>query len=1122
MPPPKVSHQKALGPSDMAPTAPYYHVAEQLENKQISPAEAITQAQQLAIDHPSLSALEQLWHEADEQYWYAPRHSWCLAYVAHAAAQALTEQEPDPNEVDSLSIRQDNLAHSSLILGVTLNTLGRFAEAVPLLQVAAERFLASDKPAQAVRANSELAQSYAYLGKLNHTQTIIAQAKELLARLDDALPLGNAYCQRSEGLLDLMQNRYHEAIALLRQAGEVFIANGRDGEAGLSWCDLAGTLRFVDTQKALDVLNQARTIPTLSNSPVHTARCDHIQAFIYSELNRYAESLTLQGRALHHFEQEGMEFLVACCKLEQGFAYYDLNQYEDALKAYYQGRTYFVAQAHSSYIAMCDLNIANVFYHMNHYRKALATYQRVAKEATREERILRAARCHTNMGLCYEQLNHYDKALVWHNRAYEAFIQAGNPAHIALCQENLAGTYRALGRYALALTHYQQAYETFTAENLPVYSAYCDSQMANLYLAMDQPENAYHCLEKASHIYQEIGLTVCQAICHRLLAQVAHDQGQYNLALTHLQQARKVFISQEMIIEMALSDLVEGEVKVATGEIQLAEELFRCAEAVLAPGFPDQAWRVEEGLGQCALTQNDQQTALDHYRMAATFIGQARDTLPTERLSSTFFARREYIFQTAIKLALELGETEQALALVEASKARTLLNQYRSLRLHSSDDPYLARLVEREATLRQQLETLRSQFISLKPEAKLLSTRGSQVSALEELKELSQTYEEVVDHLRLMASTTPAAPPSPFSIAAFREAAGLRQAQGNLSGNWCCLAYFLAEDQLLIFSLTADNLEVHTTQFTAHDHRILSECVNQDPEQRELIYRGTLRGFAVRNHPGPRYRQHLGRLLLPPKFLTNRPDVLILVPHGILHALPFHALFVGNALLLEYVPVLYAPSLQILQALWNSGDHKGPIIGNRSLICGVENFNERAYPLPHVAQEVQAVRNVVGGEVLYEHEATVSDLKQMSKSGTLSQFDVVHFATHAVTESAAPMLSRVLLADDDLTVVDILDLKIDARLVTLSSCQAAIGDAQAGDEMMTLARAFFYAGAKAVLASLWAVEDQATAVLMQYFYQRLQASQPIPQALRQTQIAMHRAGYSPYQWAAFIAIGQPL
>ena len=74
---------------------------------------------------------------------------------------------------------------------------------------------------------------------------------------------------------------------------------------------------------------------------------------------------------------------------------------------------------------------------------------------------------------------------------------------------------------------------------------------------------------------QEIDLTIYQAICYRLLAQVSHTQGQYNLALTHLQQARKVFISQEMIIEMALSDLVEAEVKVVTGEIQSAEERFR-------------------------------------------------------------------------------------------------------------------------------------------------------------------------------------------------------------------------------------------------------------------------------------------------------------------------------------------------------------------------------------------------------------------------------------------------------------------------------------------------------------------------------------------------------------------
>jgi CHAT domain-containing protein len=78
-----------------------------------------------------------------------------------------------------------------------------------------------------------------------------------------------------------------------------------------------------------------------------------------------------------------------------------------------------------------------------------------------------------------------------------------------------------------------------------------------------------------------------------------------------------------------------------------------------------------------------------------------------------------------------------------------------------------------------------------------------------------------------------------------------------------------------------------------------------------------------------------------------------------------------------------------------------------------------------------------------------------------------------------------------------------------------------GDEMMTLARAFFYAGAQTVVASLWAVEDEATQTLMGHFYKRLQMGESIPQALRQAQVMVYNEGSTAYQWAPFLVIGRP-
>jgi CHAT domain-containing protein len=139
----------------------------------------------------------------------------------------------------------------------------------------------------------------------------------------------------------------------------------------------------------------------------------------------------------------------------------------------------------------------------------------------------------------------------------------------------------------------------------------------------------------------------------------------------------------------------------------------------------------------------------------------------------------------------------------------------------------------------------------------------------------------------------------------------------------------------------------------------------------------------------------------------------------------------------------------------------------------------------------------------------------------LAQFDLLHFATHALLDRAAPHQSRIALFDAPLTTFDILELALNARVVTLSACQTALGARGAGDELIGLARAFFYAGARALLATLWHVEDASTRDLVARVYQHYARGENLAAALRRAQIEMLRAGQSPYQWASLIMMGKP-
>jgi CHAT domain-containing protein len=149
----------------------------------------------------------------------------------------------------------------------------------------------------------------------------------------------------------------------------------------------------------------------------------------------------------------------------------------------------------------------------------------------------------------------------------------------------------------------------------------------------------------------------------------------------------------------------------------------------------------------------------------------------------------------------------------------------------------------------------------------------------------------------------------------------------------------------------------------------------------------------------------------------------------------------------------------------------------------------------------------------------------------LRDYRVVHFATHALADIQNPELSGLVLSQVDaeghpregfLGLSDIYELDLDADLVVLSGCRTALGKEVRGEGVMGLTRGFQYAGVPRVLASLWPVQDRATAELMTRFYRAMWRDHQTPAAaLREAQLALRReARYrDPHSWAGFVLQG---
>jgi CHAT domain-containing protein len=143
---------------------------------------------------------------------------------------------------------------------------------------------------------------------------------------------------------------------------------------------------------------------------------------------------------------------------------------------------------------------------------------------------------------------------------------------------------------------------------------------------------------------------------------------------------------------------------------------------------------------------------------------------------------------------------------------------------------------------------------------------------------------------------------------------------------------------------------------------------------------------------------------------------------------------------------------------------------------------------------------------------------------------IIHFATHGMMDTRHPEMSGLVLSmfnkrgeaqDGYLRLSDIYNLKLSADLVVLSSCESALGKDLGSEGINGLPRAFLYAGARRVIASLWKVDDEATVTLMSAFYSRLQRGEDPAQALQGAQLALLKNTRlsEPYYWAGFILEG---
>jgi hypothetical protein len=243
---------------------------------------------------------------------------------------------------------------------------------------------------------------------------------------------------------------------------------------------------------------------------------------------------------------------------------------------------------------------------------------------------------------------------------------------------------------------------------------------------------------------------------------------------------------------------------------------------------------------------------------------------------------------------------------------------------------------------------------------------------------------------------------------------------------------------------------------------------------------------------------------------------LTISPHGALHYLPFAALPEGEGYLIDRFSLRLIPSASTLLYL-RTGRPQKP---GKLLALGNPDLGDRALDLPNAQLEAVALAAMFSdSRALVRADASKSAIKELGNG-----FSMLHFATHGRFDADAPLSSGLYLAkgresNGVLTVSDLYSVRWDVDLVTLSACETGLGKVASGDDVIGLTRGFLYAGARSIVASLWEVDDAATARLMESFYRNLDGHEK-REALRLAQIETRQQYPEPWFWAAFNILGR--
>ncbi|HWI60676.1 MAG TPA: CHAT domain-containing tetratricopeptide repeat protein [Symbiobacteriaceae bacterium] len=852
---------------------------------------------------------------------------------------------------------------------------------------------------------------------------------------------------------------------------------------------------------ALTVVTQAQQLFREAGDEVEWARTINATIPILVGLDRNREAVKAAHTALNLLLRNGERAAAGRMLNNMGAMYGNMGQPRQALECLLRGEELARETGLHDFVARNQSNRVLVLQQLGRHRESLSVCARALRYYLRHGAKVPMARVLQSGAIGLFHLGRFGKALRRFSRARSLFEALSSARDVAVCDLYIAACYLELNRFDQTIARTRRVIQVLDPVEHGFQHAWAHLYEGVALSRSGQPEEARRLLTRAYRWFEERGHSAWAGRAHLEEAELLLAMGSATEASRTALKAARLFAVAHMETEEARAHLLRAEASLAAGKLKVAEVAVDAAYPRFQRAhMPGPTFRALHVKGRIAMERGDWEPARRYLSRAVETAERMRSTVQVS-FRRAFLDDKSSAYADLVWTLLVQGRVRSAHRLVDLAKSRALVDElaavpgYRKGQMDAGDQELLSQ-IER---IRREYQELTAP-IQLGPEQAIALRGAGAMSIPAQRAQLEARLAALWDewelrHLDRLGSGK-------------RDGHGMAPAHRKLPSGAAMVEYFAAGARLMAFVSDNRGLRGWVDLGTPERVRRSLELLQLNLDTAAMMAARGRREVPALTKNARSLLQELHQALWEPllPLLGDRRSAVV-IPHGILHLVPFEALHDGKTYLVQQMELGLAPSRAVWLLCQTRGEQRsatGP-----DLVVG---FNP-AGALPYVDTEARLIAGALGTS------ANVGPNATLDRITTPGHHRVVHLAAHGEFRLDNPHFSTLLLADGPLTVADVARLRLDSSLVVLSGCETGISQVTRGEELMGMISAFLQAGSASVLASRWRVDDQVTTDLMDRFYAGLLAGESKAAALRNAQAPLAEQNLHPLYWAAFGLIG---